>query len=55
MSVLRCTLQAASTFVEWDGLPFAAFPGFVTRCFRLYSYVTVSAAQVRESDKKSKV
>ena len=54
-SVLPCALQAASTFVKWDSLPFAAFPGCVTGCSRLYSYITISAAQVCESDKTSKV
>ena len=39
VSVLRCALQAMATFVKWDSLPFAAFPGCVTRCSRLYSYV----------------
>ena len=48
-------LQAASTFVKWDSLPFAPFPGCVTRCSRPYPYITIYAAQIRESDKKSKV
>ena len=54
-SVLRCILQAASIFVKWDSLPFEAFPGCVTRCSRPHPYVTIYAAQVCESDKKSKV
>ena len=36
-------------------LALGAFPGCVIWCSRSYPYVTIYAAQVRESDKKSKV
>ena len=39
-----------STVVKWDGLAFGVFPGSVTRCSHLYTYVTISATQAHESD-----
>ena len=53
--VLPRALQAESAVVKWDGLAFGAFPGCFTRCSHPYPYVTIYVAQVRESDKKSKV
>ena len=53
--VLETDLQVASTIVKWDSLVFGAFPGCITRCSHPYLYITIYAAQVRESDKKSKV
>ena len=49
------TCEATSTVVKWDSLAFRAFLGCVTTCSQPYLYVTIYAAQVRESDKKSKV
>ena len=34
----RETLLTTSAIVKWDGLPFGAFPGRVTRCFTLASW-----------------